>query len=788
MTMNARFVSVQAFLARAVIILVGCSSVYAQPIITSFVPTVGAPGDQVTLYGSGFSLGNIAVAFWSGSFVTTGYITSDTQMTVTVPNGISTGPISIQQVGGTPNYTAGNFTAIGSGPYIAGFAPDYGKTNDLIVINGVHLAGVTTTGVKFNGTNSVDATANADGTQINVHVPYRATSGFITVSTPQGTSNSPTAFTVLGPGPYILGFSPRVGTPGTTVSITGVQFTGVTNAMFNGKPGVNFAVQSDTLIRVDAPSGVTSGALTVGSALGSFTTSSNFFVPPTLTGFTPITGRQGTNVTLSGSNFVGVTNISFGGVTAPDFVVLNNTNLAVLVPAGAVTGLLRVTAPAGSAFSSSNFIVQPVISGFSPGSGPVGASVIISGANFNVGTPVVKFNGITAAAPTSVSFGQLTAVVPTGATTGPISISTTNGAYTNSTPFYLPAKITTFNPTNSFSGTRVTLSGQNFTGATGVTFNGTPAADFTVTNNTTLGATVPPGVTTGPISVTTPAGTALTSGLFYGAPTITDFTPRNGLPGTNVTISGSNFTGATAVRFNGASASFVVLNNSQIFVTVPNGALSGPISVVAPGGTNTSTISFVLNYSTDLSVTMSSTPNPVTVGSNLLYTIQVVNKGPLAAPNVRLTNMLPANVTVQSVVLPSSWIGSINGNPIEVGVNSLAVSAPATLLVTVVPQTAGTLTSTAKLGSDYPDPSSSNNVASTTTTVAPLAVLGIGISGNQVQLGWPVALTNAVLETTSSLSTNSFWSQVGLTPVISGEMRVVTVTNSSSRSFYRLRN
>jgi len=72
------------------------------------------------------------------------------------------------------------------------------------------------------------------------------------------------------------------------------------------------------------------------------------------------------------------------------------------------------------------------------------------------------------------------------------------------------------------------------------------------------------------------------------APTITGFTPTSGPVGTSVTISGTNFTGATAVAFNGVSASFTVTSATTIQATVPTGATTGPLSVTTPGGTGTS--------------------------------------------------------------------------------------------------------------------------------------------------------------------------------------------------------
>ncbi|HOS49786.1 MAG TPA: proprotein convertase P-domain-containing protein, partial [Bacteroidia bacterium] len=64
------------------------------------------------------------------------------------------------------------------------------------------------------------------------------------------------------------------------------------------------------------------------------------------------------------------------------------------------------------------------------------------------------------------------------------------------------------------------------------------------------------------------------------SPNVSAFTPSSGSVGTVVNISGSNFTGATDVKFNGVSASsFTVVNSGQINATVPAGASTGLITV-----------------------------------------------------------------------------------------------------------------------------------------------------------------------------------------------------------------
>src|SRR5205807_855684 len=153
--------------------------------------------------------------------------------------------------------------------------------------------------------------------------------------------------------------------------------------------------------------------------------------------------------------------------------------------------------------------------------------------------------------------------------------------------------ITNFTPTSGPVGVSVTITGTTFIGATAVRFNGS-AAGFTVTSATAIQATVPAAATTGLLSVTTPGGTATSATNFTVAPKITSFTPTNGPVGGIVTISGTTFTGATAVCFNGSRANFTVSCATSIQATVPDGATTGPLSVTTPGGTSTSAASYTV--------------------------------------------------------------------------------------------------------------------------------------------------------------------------------------------------
>ena len=79
--------------------------------------------------------------------------------------------------------------------------------------------------------------------------------------------------------------------------------------------------------------------------------------PPTLTRFTPTTGPAGTRVTLTGTHFLGATDVRFNGVSAVVFEVLSGTNIEAVVPRGAIRGPISVVTPGGTAVSAEPFTV-----------------------------------------------------------------------------------------------------------------------------------------------------------------------------------------------------------------------------------------------------------------------------------------------------------------------------------------------------------------------------------------------------------------------------------------------
>ncbi|WP_040871434.1 IPT/TIG domain-containing protein, partial [Nocardia exalbida] len=115
----------------------------------------------------------------------------------------------------------------------------------------------------------------------------------------------------------------------------------------------------------------------------------------------------------------------------------------------------------------------------------------------------------------------------------------------------------------------------NLTGATAVTFGGTPAASFTINSATQITAVAPAGTGTVQVTVTTAGGTS--NGVAYTyvpVPTLATVVPSSGpvTGGTTVVLTGTGFTGATAVNFGATPAtSFTVNSSTQITAVAPAG-------------------------------------------------------------------------------------------------------------------------------------------------------------------------------------------------------------------------
>jgi YD repeat-containing protein len=162
--------------------------------------------------------------------------------------------------------------------------------------------------------------------------------------------------------------------------------------------------------------------------------------------FSPSSGPVGTNVTITGAGFDATATrnaVTFNGVPAA-VVSATQNQLVAVVPAGAMTGPIRVTSRTGSAVSAASFTVvsnnAPSISGFKPTIGTAGSAVTITGTNFErvAVNNRISFNGNLGAVSATIGTTTLGSVLPSSATSGHITVSTPNGSATSTDDFFVP--------------------------------------------------------------------------------------------------------------------------------------------------------------------------------------------------------------------------------------------------------------------------------------------------------------------------------------------------------------
>jgi hypothetical protein len=226
------------------------------PTISGFSPVSGPVGTSVTITGSGFGAvpDGSTVAFNGTPAPLDGW--SDTSISVRVPPTAVTGRLSVTTAGGQANSDVDS-TVIPS-PVIANISPNPAGRGTLVTISGTGFSSEGS--VSFNGT--VGSIVDWTDTSIILYVPDNATSGSVTVTTNELTSN-PVEFAVSPPA--ISALEPVQGLPGQLVTLTGSGFgvlrrDSTVSIGGTSAPVVNWSAES---ITVTIPSEASSGSVDV---------------------------------------------------------------------------------------------------------------------------------------------------------------------------------------------------------------------------------------------------------------------------------------------------------------------------------------------------------------------------------------------------------------------------------------------------------------------------------------------------------------------------------------------
>ncbi|GHU07981.1 hypothetical protein FACS189431_3410 [Alphaproteobacteria bacterium] len=614
------------------------------PTLASVTPSSGAAsgGTSVVLTGTGFDdLTNTNFVAFGGSACNISSATTTSITCITTAHVVGIVDIDLTTGGGTASLAAAYaYLAI---PTITSVVQSSGAYSG---VNAGPIAGstpVTVTGTNFDTANNSNVISLGGSTcaSVNVISPTQLTcttsahsAGMVAaqITTAGGTSTLSSAFNYLST-PIISNVTPPNISGGVLITITGGNYdhqTGTTSILLNGNACISPSVTASTITCTTPTLSPGSVGVTVATAGGSTTASSNptYHDAPSITAISPTSGPTGsaTAITITGTNFVagtGNTTVTIDGTNCGSVNVTSSSSLTCQTPthsAGTVDVVLTTVGGSDTAYGGFTYVPNPTVDSVSPSQGPLAGNttITITGTDFDTvtGMTVVKVGGNVCSSPSVQSATKITCTLPAG-TAGPktVTVETTGGNSSKADAYeYIAAPtVATISPNSgpTAGGTSVTITGTGFRNATGtsvissVLVGTSSCASLNVTSSTSLTCTVPassltPTNGTVSVSITTVGGVASLSGAYTyrNLPTISNVLPNYGptTGDTTVTITGTNFRNSlgnsivSSVTIGGQAVTPTVTSSTQMVITTPaHAAGSVNIVITTSAGTVTGT-------------------------------------------------------------------------------------------------------------------------------------------------------------------------------------------------------
>lgn len=579
----------------------------ANPVITSFAPTLGSTngGTTVVIQGSGFSTEVFPEVTIAGSRATVQSASATSIVAVTTGHAITdvAGDVVVKNPGSsTPATSPSKFTyTLAALPFASAIAPISGTTNGgtVVTVDGANLAPGATVAFEGPTTLQADGVAFVSATQLSVVTPVFGLANVgiydVVVTNPDGQEVTlAAAFTATASTlPTVNAITPVKGptTGGTPVVISGSNFVpGDLSVMIGGVAASNVKFVSNSQITATTGAcGACTGSVDVVVANpdgGASTTGTGLFSyakQVAITSISPATvPTSGGTVNLGTSGFSGTCRVFVGGVEATSVTACSSfvappsapgtKDIQVIDNGGAPTGGLTATWQGGLGYT---LAAPPTLGAPNPTSvntngGQVTVSgtgfICVAGADAALGTfvsPVVKFNALVGVI-TGCTASTLTVQVPPVASA---ATTETCGAVSppiiGSAPACLAASISVTN----LDGQTVTRAARNSAGD--AQFSYTPSPDFNP-----LGTAI---CDDDDVDTTNddPCVTSITDGG-------TEFTPPNGgfVTGTKITrADGTSYRVNAGVIKVGANVATYDVVAGILKVRVPPAAAAGSVAL-----------------------------------------------------------------------------------------------------------------------------------------------------------------------------------------------------------------
>ena len=590
---------------------------------------------------------------------------------------------------------------------------------------------------------------------------------FVSATGSQGTwSNNVNAVT------FSLGTLPATNIATLTITATAVTvgtFTNTAGASLNEFDPVttnNSASASVTIAQLAADLSLAMtqslNAVNIGSTLVYTNTIRN-------AGPTTATSVVLTNFLPAGMTFVNAQSTQ-GSTSQSSGVVV--ASLGTLASNGIATVKITVTTPNAGTFTNSAVVASAVPDPVLTNNSASITTIVSTNADLslamtqslnavNVGSTLVYTNTVSNLGPSPATGVVLTNFLPAGVTF--VSAQSSQGSSSQSSGIVVTTlgtiasngtatvKITVTTPTaGTFTNNAVVASAvpdpvpANNSASITTTVNASADLSLVMTqssNSVNVGSTLVYTNTVSNLGPSPATGVVLTNFLPAGVTFVSEqssqgsFTQSNGVV---VTTLGS-------IASNGLATVTITVTTPNAGTFTNNARVTSAVTDPVPAN-NSASITITVNPSADLSLAMTQSLNPVSVGSTLVYTNTVSNFGPSTATGVVLTNFLPAGVTFVSA-LPSQGSFTQSSGVVVATLGTIASNGIATLQITVTTPNTGTFTNNALVASAVTDTVPANNSASITTTVINTSAdlsLAMTQSLNPVNVGSTLTYTNTV--------------------------------------------
>ena len=511
------------------------------PTITRFDPVKGAPGVDVTIFGTNFSPRAAENVVTLGDWPVVVRAASPFELHVIVPEGLGTGNFKVRVARSGEAVSAATFNVTDS-PTVSGFSPLLGPPGTEVTLMGIGFSTVPARNRVFIN-NVPIRVSHATPTEVRFTITERISSGPIVIDVVGASrAQSRENFQIQFPA-TIVGMDPAAAPPGRIVTLSGTNFGAdirAITAKIGDKPLVLRGLRDGTSLQVEIPEGATTGKIGVTvNGLGPAFAPREFRVlaPLHVTSVAPASGPIGSSAVIHGTGFSTVPReniVMLAGVRC-EVTVATATALTVKIPSANSGQFDIAVTDNGQTQSMTPFVIThpPQVRGFEPARVIVGGDVTIRGAGFGTiqGLVEVSVDGkrVTVSSQTD---SELVVNIPPGTTSGRVTVNVRlQGVATTDARLEVvyPFSASAVEPAEGHVGTPIVVRGEGFLDAHAeIVFEGGVAVPATVVSATELRAIVPTGARAGALTVKladgrtaavagtfaiteTPAGTAITA-------------------------------------------------------------------------------------------------------------------------------------------------------------------------------------------------------------------------------------------------------------------------------------